>query len=147
MIHISLCIWAWDRNFPFLISHKGRARSKIVHSGVAFLVFLLFLSNFLHLLYASSKASMYLLLTFIGYPDMYFCMSLEQSMRCSWTSMPGSMHPPGLTGSQPASQSWVGKNSTFLIFPQITINFSYFSSNFAHFILYFHPPGGRLAHP
>ena len=30
-------------------------------------------------------------------------------------------------------------------FPQI--NFSYFSSNFAHFLPHFGPPGGRLSHP
>ena len=39
-----------------------------------------------------------------------------------------------LPGPQPASQFWVGKSSTFLVFPQITFNFSYFSSNFAHFL-------------
>ena len=49
------------------------------------------------------------------------------------------------TGPQPASQSWVGKSSTFLIFAQIAINFSYFSSNFAYFLRHFGPPGGRVA--
>ena len=46
-----------------------------------------------------------------------------------------------------ASQSCVGKSSTFLIYPQIAINFSYFSSNFAHLLPHFGPPGGQLAHP
>ena len=27
------------------------------------------------------------LLAYTGYPDLYFCMSLERSMSCSWTSM------------------------------------------------------------
>ena len=36
--------------------------------------------------------------------------------------------------SQPHSPRWA-KSSTFLIFPQIMISFSYFSSNFAHFFL------------
>ena len=30
-------------------------------------------------------------------------------------------------------------------FPQILINFSYFSSNFSHFLPHFGPPGGRVA--
>ena len=46
-----------------------------------------------------------------------------------------------------ASQSWVGKSTTFLIFPQILINFSYFSSKFSHFLPHFVPPDGQLAHP
>ena len=46
------------------------------------------------------------------------------------------------------SQSRVGKSSTFLIFPQITINFSYFSSKVAHFLPHFcRPPGKALATP
>ena len=32
-------------------------------------------------------------------------------------------------------------------FPQILINFSYFSSNFTYFLPHFGSPGGRLAHP
>ena len=31
-------------------------------------------------------------------------------------------------------------------FPQIVNKFSYFSSNFAYFLLDFGPPGGQLAH-
>ena len=27
------------------------------------------------------------LLAYTGYPDLYFCMSLERSMSCSWSSM------------------------------------------------------------
>ena len=41
----------------------------------------------------------------------------------------------------------MGKSSTFLIFPQISITFSYFSSNVPYFRPYFGAPGGRLAHP
>ena len=39
----------------------------------------------------------------------------------------------------------MGKSSTLLIFPQIVINFSYFSSNFTYFLPNFGPPG--VAHP
>ena len=52
------------------------------------------------------------------------------------------------------TQSRVGKRSTFLIFPQISIIFSYFSSNFSSFMSSFwssrwvsHPPGKTLATP
>ena len=52
-----------------------------------------------------------------------------------------------MAGSQSASQSRVGKNSTFLIFPQISIIFSYFSSNLTYFLPHFGPLGGRVANP
>ena len=52
----------------------------------------------------------------------------------------------GSTGPYPASPSRVGKSSTFLIFPQISINFCYFSSNFSHFLPHFGYPGGWVAH-
>ena len=57
-------------------------------SGVAFLVFRLFLANSFSfsLLYASSLRPAGNLLAYTGYPDLYFCMSLERSMSCSWTS-------------------------------------------------------------
>ena len=32
-------------------------------------------------------------------------------------------------------------------FPQISISFFYFSSNFTYFLPHFGPPGGRVAHP
>ena len=54
---------------------------------------------------------------------------------------------PYSTGLKPASPSQVGKSSTFLIFPQILINFSYFSSNFSHFLPQISSPGGQDAHP
>ena len=38
----------------------------------------------------------------------------------------------------------MGKSSTFLIFPQILINFLYFSSNFTYFLPHFGLPGGRV---
>ena len=40
-----------------------------------------------------------------------------------------------VAGPQPASHSRVGESSTFLIFPQIAINFPYFSSTFLIFFL------------
>ena len=40
-----------------------------------------------------------------------------------------------------------GKTSTFLIFPQILINLTYFASKFSHFLPHFGPPDGRAAHP
>ena len=46
----------------------------------------------------------------------------------------------------PDGLSRVGKNSTFLNFPQISISFSYFSSNFPHFCPHFGPQGGRVTH-
>ena len=44
-----------------------------------------------------------------------------------------------------ASLTVLGKRSTFLIFPQISIDYSYFFSNFPNFRPHFSPPGGRLA--
>ena len=41
----------------------------------------------------------------------------------------------------------MGKISFFLIFPQIFVIFTYFSSKFSHFLPHFGPPGGRVAHP
>ena len=51
--------------------------------------------------------------------------------------------------SQPHMQSRVGKSSTVLIFPQISIDFLYFSSNFTYFLPHFSPLalGGWVAHP
>ena len=37
-----------------------------------------------------------------------------------------------------------GQEFHFPHFPQIVINFSYFSSDFAHFLSHVSPPGGRL---
>ena len=48
--------------------------------------------------------------------------------------------------SQPHSPGWVGKSSIFFFFPQISIKFSYFSSNFTYFVPHFGPPGGRVAY-
>ena len=47
-------------------------------------------------------------------------------------------------GPQPASQSRVGKSSTFLIFSS---NFDQFFLKPYYFLPHFGPPGGRLAHP
>ena len=48
--------------------------------------------------------------------------------------------------SQPRSPGWARVPlSSFC--PQISINFSYFSSNFTYFLPHFGPPGGRVAHP
>ena len=47
--------------------------------------------------------------------------------------------------SQPHSPGWASiPPSSF--FPQISIKFSYFSSNFTYLLPHFGPPGGRLAH-
>ena len=53
----------------------------------------------------------------------------------------------GVPGPQPALKSRMGKSSTFLIFPRISIKFSLFSSKFSHFIPHLGSPGGRVAHP
>ena len=48
--------------------------------------------------------------------------------------------------SQPHSPGWaIVPLSSF--FPEIWIKFSYFSSNFSHFLPHFGPPGGQVAHP
>ena len=52
-----------------------------------------------------------------------------------------------MTGPHPASQSRVGKTSTFLIFLKSRSNFLIFIWNFAHFLPHFGPTGGRLVHP
>ena len=44
--------------------------------------------------------------------------------------------------SQPHSPGWA-RVQLFSFFPQISINFSYFSSNFSHFLPHFGPPGGQ----
>ena len=49
--------------------------------------------------------------------------------------------------SQPHHHARVGKSSTFLILPKISINFFYFSSNFYHFLAHFGSLGGGVAHP
>ena len=49
-------------------------------------------------------------------------------------------------GRYPASQSRVGRSSTFLISFQISISYSYFSSNFPNFLTHFWPLCGWLAH-
>ena len=49
--------------------------------------------------------------------------------------------------SQPHCPGCMGKIFTFLIFLQILINLTYFSSKFSHFLPHFGPPGGRIAHP
>ena len=57
------------------------------------------------------------------------------------------------TGCNEPHSPQVGKSLTFLIFPQISIIFSYFSSNFSHFCPHFgpldegRPPGEALATP
>ena len=51
-----------------------------------------------------------------------------------------------LTSRAVASLTVSGKSFTFLIFPQIAINFFYFSSNVAHFLPHFGSPAGWLAH-
>ena len=48
--------------------------------------------------------------------------------------------------SQPHSPGWA-RVPLSSFFPQILINFSYFSSNFSHFLPHFGSPGGQLAHP
>ena len=48
--------------------------------------------------------------------------------------------------SQPHSPGWA-RVPLSSFFPQISINFSYFSSNFIYFLPHFGPPGGQLAHP
>ena len=54
----------------------------------------------------------------------------------NWTpciiNYPNSLLAPG---AWPASQSRVGKSSTFLIFPQISIDYSHYFSNFPIFFL------------
>ena len=47
--------------------------------------------------------------------------------------------------SQPHSPGWARVPLSSL-FPQIWINFSYFSSNFTYFLPHFGPPGGQVAH-
>ena len=55
--------------------------------------------------------------------------------------------PPVEQGrSQPHSPGWA-RVPLSSFFPQISINFSYFSSNFTYFLPHFGPPGGRVAHP
>ena len=56
---------------------------------------------------------------------------------------PGTPSFPTMAGPQPASPSQVGKSSTFLILPQILINFSYFFSYFSHFLPHFGSPVGE----
>ena len=77
----------WISSF---LSHEVRARSKIVplRSG---------------LLYASSIRPACNLLAYTGYLDLYFCMSLERSIICLWTSM----CPPrtDLDNQQPTKQT------------------------------------------
>ena len=48
--------------------------------------------------------------------------------------------------SQPHSPGWA-RVPLSSFFPQILINFSYFSSNFTYFLPHFGPPGGWVAHP
>ena len=48
--------------------------------------------------------------------------------------------------SQPHSPGWA-RVPLSSFFPQISIIFSYFSSNFSQFLPQFGSPGGRLAHP
>ena len=48
--------------------------------------------------------------------------------------------------SQPHSPGWA-RVPLSSFFPQISIKFSYFSSNFYSFLPHFGPPGGRVAHP
>ena len=48
--------------------------------------------------------------------------------------------------SQPHSPGWA-RVPLSSFFPQISINFFYFSSNFPCFLPHFGPPGGRVAHP
>ena len=48
--------------------------------------------------------------------------------------------------SQPQSPGWA-RVPLSSFFPEISINFSYFSSNFTFFLPHFGPPGGRVAHP
>ena len=45
--------------------------------------------------------------------------------------------------SQPHSPGW----ARVTLFPQISINFSYFFSNFNYFLPHFGPPGVRVSHP
>ena len=68
-----------------------------------------------------------------------------QSDRCTPTD--SIHHLGGWQGrSQPHSPGWA-RVPLSSFFPQILINFSYFSSNFLHFLPHFDTPGGRLAHP
>ena len=48
--------------------------------------------------------------------------------------------------SQPHSPAWA-RVPLSSFFPQVWIKFSYFSSNFSHFLPHFDPPGGQVAHP
>ena len=56
----------------------------------------------------------------------------------------GQSAPQGRT--QPHSPGWA-RVPLSSFFPQISINFTYFSSNFTCCLPHFGPPGGRLAHP
>ena len=48
--------------------------------------------------------------------------------------------------SQPHLPGWA-RVPLSSFYPQILINFSYFSSNLTYFLPHFGPPGGRVAHP
>ena len=48
--------------------------------------------------------------------------------------------------SQPHNPGWA-RVPLFSVFPQVLINFSYFSSNFTYFLPHFGLPGGQVAHP
>ena len=54
--------------------------------------------------------------------------------------------PPSPGRSQPHSPGWA-RVLLSSFFPQISINFSYFSWNFTYFLPHFGPPGGQVAHP
>ena len=63
--------------------------------------------------------------TFIRWDFMCKTQMVNNSFR--------NIHPCREQGHIASFQSWVGKISTFLSFPQILISFSHFSSNFFHF--------------
>ena len=48
--------------------------------------------------------------------------------------------------SRPHSPGWARVPRSWF-FPQISINFSYFSSNFTYYLPHLGRPGGRVAHP
>ena len=63
------------------------------------------------------------------------CTSLKSYLQLLTCTAVASLTVPG------------GTEVPFAFFsPQILIDFSYFSSNFSHFLPHFGPPGGRLAH-
>ena len=69
-----------------------------------------------------------------------------------WSILPSSVHmvhmsfPDTQGRSQPHSPGWA-RVPLSSFFPQILINFSYFSSSFTYFLPHFGPPGGWVTHP